>query len=511
MLKHRALLGCLCAGLALFISASAEETGILREHIPVEAGFDGAVTIVDEGRVDDCVYATVSVPYRDVHGESKMGQARVMILEDELDAILPLPAFHNVHYELGLDGAKNWAQRGWVVFTPHYGTPEDGGYPLELCTGDSYNLAKAIIQWGRRLPFVDHNILHLNGGSAGGYMALAMAAEMFPVTSVTADSPVCNWSYNLNYFEVNKPASKYPVADMAQSPLPILVSVTMLTDWSYGVFGKDLADDKWFVLSPVSYLERITCPALVTCATGDMLVPLEQMTKRQNYVLEPGVFPEDYQRDFLELTPNEASKKRFDEMIPERKIEYLVMPRQKDSYEITLEHFKGNDVPKGPENEDRPWSREKQWSLLILDEGPPAPHSSHVRMKWATSPDSFVETHKGTSIPFTMLSQPKLTRLLQRYAGEIAPVATLADGTKANRGNFDALEKLDVLNALIEYTDLGMPYAMRLESMYKASPIKPFGETWALERLLDERASLLETLAIDTQTVGDQAKCLHCS
>ncbi|MCL4217255.1 MAG: hypothetical protein KJ052_09680 [Candidatus Hydrogenedentes bacterium] len=68
-----------------------------------------------------------------------------------------------------------------------------------------------------------------------------------------------------------------------------------------------------------------------------------------------------------------------------------------------------------------------------------------------------------------------------------------------------------MLNALIVYAQLGTPCPVRLMSMYKASPLMPFGETWSLEHLVNERAALLETLEDETQTVGEQAKCPHCS
>ena len=120
----------------------------------------------------------------------------------------------------------------------------------------------------------------MDGGSAGGYMSLAMTADFFPVVAATADAPVCNWAYNGNYIAANKPASKFPGSTMKESPLPILYVVSGLADLFTDMFGPDLSADAYYYISPISYLDRITCPVFIQCSTGDMLVPLEQMTAK---------------------------------------------------------------------------------------------------------------------------------------------------------------------------------------------------------------------------------------
>lgn len=472
-------------GLMLMLHAAPEgqSAPFIQGRVPSENGFEGAVKVVEEAGDQDYGYVTVNIPYRDVRGQAKMGQGRLFLRRADLESGRPVPAFCHVHYEMDANGAKKWCDRGWAVATGHYGTPEQGGCPLELFMGDSYNLAKALIQWVRRLSFIDRSRLHITGASAGGYMTLMMSAECFPVTSLTADVPVVNWAYNLSYFEASRGACKYPVKEMKDSPMPVLCSVIMVADWSYGVFGNDLTSDTWYRVSPISQLDRITCPALVYCATGDMLVPHDQMSRKYPRPIDPALFPEGFTRDFDTLTLVDKARKRFDELIPEKQLFVHVEPVAPDLTEYTLEHILKAQDPPAPPEKDRPWSREKQWSLVILDEGPPLPHSPHSRYRWATSPDSFLAVHKEKPPAVSLLNAPKLDRLMQRYTGELEGEPVLADGKPTNRLNFEALEKLDVVTGLLDYAAFGKKHANQLIRLYAAGKRKPFGDTLSLARI----------------------------
>ncbi|MDQ1255674.1 MAG: hypothetical protein QG656_267, partial [Candidatus Hydrogenedentes bacterium] len=264
-----ALVLCVCR------IATASEL-LIEQVVASETGFDGAVTVVETSEQNSVEMVTVDIPYRDVNGDTKMGQARLFVRREDLATGKPIPPFCHVHYERDPATAAGTCERGWAVSTAHY--QEAGGkYPIDVAVGNGYNLARAIVQWVRRLPFIDRTHLHIDGGSQGGYMALAMTAEFFPVAATTADCPVVNWAYNFNYFEANKKAAEWPRLGMDDSPLPIVNAVELITNWAYGVFGNDLTSDTWYRLSPIACLDCITNPVLAVCATGDMLVPMEQM------------------------------------------------------------------------------------------------------------------------------------------------------------------------------------------------------------------------------------------
>lgn len=465
------------------LAAGLMQAAAQAASVASESGFEGAVTVDSSKQDGDFAVVTVRIPYLDIYGAPKEGLARLVVEEAKLNSEKPVPAFCHVHYEKDVEGAKHWARRGWAVFTAVY-TDDKGKYPIDASVANGYNQARAIVQWARRLGFIDRTRLHIDGGSQGGYAALAVSADLFPVTATTADVPVVNWAYNLNYFEVNKKVSKYPSTNLDDSPVPVLSSVSILTDWCYKYFGSDLSSDAYYWMSPIACLDRIASPVLVTCFTGDMLVPMDQMMRKPLRTFDPSRFPEEFQRDFEKLTLCEKARKTLEECIPETNREAFVLPLQKNSFEYTWEMFKDpNKKPKGPKGQEKPWSKTRQWSLLYCDEGGPVPEAPHSSFEWALSCDDFVSHYKKTGCTPGLLNAAKLEWLMQRVERTSEGMPMLANGQAANRLNFTAVERRDVLTGLLDYAKLGKEYEDRLATSYAASPRKPLGDTISLTTL----------------------------
>ncbi len=420
---------------------------------------------------------TVRIPYIGIEGDNRTGLARVVIPVRKLKEDKILPAFCHVHYEKDIAGAKKWAQKGWIVSTAVY-TPADGESPIDCALGNGYNLARAIIQWMKRLPIADTNHILIDGGSQGGYMALAMSADLFPVIATHADVPVVNWAYNFAYFEANRTLAEYG-KPIEQSPMPVLASVIGLADMCYKYFPKDLNQECWYYLSPISYLNLITNPVLITCATGDMLVPIEQMTRKYVREYDKKQFPEGFTRDFSSLLFCPLAKKVFEELIPEDNFEIFLIAPQKNRFEITREMLTNNKVkPKSrPETEDKPWCKTKQWSLIYLDEGGPSPIAGHTKLEWDLSPNSFADYHRSASLPVSVLTIEKLTHLLKRYNGKIDREILLNNGKIAQRLNYPNIEQLDVVISLSKYAQISEEHQKHLFKLYEQSSVKPFGPT----------------------------------
>ena len=456
----------------------------MADRLPTETGFEGAVGEIQCATQEGYVTYTVTLPYLGVKGKPRTGQARLMARESDLESGKRLPIFFHAHYEKELIGAKPWCDKGWAVVTAHYSKE----YPIDVSPGDGFNLARAILQWARRVPFLDRSRLHIDGGSQGGYMALMMSADCFPVTSTTADCPVINWAYNFGYIQANRTVSRYGKVEASKSPLPLVSVVTGLADLGSEVFGADLASETWYAVSPLSCLDQIANPVMVLCATGDMLVPMEQMTRSARY-LRPcdfSQFPKGYQRDFDRLTPCIRARKTFEEAIPKRRVKFFVLSLQEGSYEVDPASFfdPAYQAPgKGPVYLDRPWSPKHQWSVCVLDEGPPGPKAGHMRYVWVTGSNGFVDAHlKQTPSP-SILNGAKLLHLMERYTGTLSNLPTLADGTKANRLNFVAAEQRDVVAGLLDYAAMSEKHAARLKKCYKKCPIQPFGSTLDIDSL----------------------------
>ncbi len=463
-----------------------------------EQGFEGAVTVASQTKSDDLNCVTVNVPYLDLKGHPKMGQARLYVKDKYITAGKKLPVTSYAHYEADMGSIQATCDLGWIVVTPHFGA-EKGEYPLEHFTGDSFNLARAINEWVRRLPIYDRVHLHIVGGSAGGYETLVVSAEMFPVSSAFAGQPVFNLPYNLNYFEQNRKYSSMMSPDGKSSMLPVLNVVTPLKDQAAEIFGDDLTDTKWYYLSPVSMLDRITCPIVVTGATGDMLCPAQQLTGKYVGQLDGQGFPDGFTMDFHKLTQVKKAQKRLDEIIPASKLNMIVLDKPDDTVEMMYQHSLGQAA--APESVskmkriDIPWNKSKQWTLLLHNEGAPSTYAGHFRYFWNESPLwSYSELYK-TDVPApSILNAAKLQRLIERYECAVDSHVTLKDGTAVHRTNYPTLEKLDVVTSLLDYINMGSKHTDKLNSLYKAGKKKPFGEKADQKTLSSLRDGLLASM-----------------
>ena len=483
MVKMSSLLIVLAGYVA---SCGVPDARFMSTAVNSESGFPGAVTVVDSDAKNGVCYVTVDIPYRDLHGNEKMGQGRLMARRKAMESKELLPPYCNVHYELDPGGAEHLCKEGWLVVTPHYGDPaKKTGYVLELAPGDSLNLSNALIQWVRRLPFVDRTRLFVAGGSAGGYMALMMGAHNFPVNAILADFPVVNWAYNINYFEANSGVTKYhELKDAKESPMPVLCAVSMLTDWAYGVFGKDLASDAYYFDNPIASLECITSPVLLTTATGDLLVPIEQTARAYARELEPGKCPEGYTRDLAKLGPTERTRASLTDLLPKDAFRVFLLPLPEGLHEYDRGSLdeQAKFASKAPRVE-RQWARDCQWNINILDEGPPIATSAHSRYAWNLAATGFCEAYRNAAATPQVLAPAKLALLMQRYEGKLAYAVPLAGGAPANRLNFEGLEKRDVVTGLLDYARISPEHEKRLKSLYASGSAKPFGKGLDLAKL----------------------------
>ena len=60
---------------------------------------------------------------------------------------------------------------------------------------------------------------------------------------------------------------------------------------------------------------------------------------------------------------------------------------------------------------------------------------------------------------------------------------TTALGKKANRLNYEFLEKIDVVTGLLDYAKTSPAHAKFLRKLYSSSSLKPFGKVLNLKQL----------------------------
>ncbi len=449
---------------------------LLRQYVPDESGFDGAVRTYRTALDGNYGVVWVQVPYLDLEARGRVGLAKMYVHRRDFRVKRPLPALFHAHYAVNASAAKFWCDRGWAVFSP-LNTEADGAYPLDAAVGNSHNLNRAIIQWIRRLPYIDRSRLHIDGASQGGYMSLAMSADMFPVTAATADCPIVNWAYNLTYVEANRSIAYGPVG-CASSPLPAVCSVLFISNLAFAHFGNDLTDDVWLRISPIAWIDRIANPVLITAATGDMLTPINQMSRVHVRPFDHDRFPPGYVNDFDALTLNEAARIPFEEALPS------------GSYYVNV--MTPDEVSGGLQ--DKPWFAGVQWNLLYLDEGPPEPNAGHTVLNWPLFPESYVAHYKNVVPSVDILNAAKMLHLMERYTLTLSTLPQLADGRLGNRLNFPLLERRDVLTGLLDYARLGDAHFRHLVALYRACPIRPFGSEITVNRLEQELDALLKAL-----------------
>jgi len=452
------------------------------QFITSEKGFDGAVLVENLHQDNDVNYVTVTIPYLGMNGDTLKGQARFYYKQEFLESNHKIPVYCGVHYDSSEKTINKYIDMGMAVVTPYFGE-----IPIEFPFGNSINFSKAMIQWARRLPFVDRTKMIFGGVSGGGYMTLAMGAEFFPVGALVSDAPCPNWIYGTNYLLKNQESSGCYLPKDKSRPLPVLALLAPGADLAMTIFEKDLKSKTWYILSPISYVDRITAPIMVMSATGDMLCTIDMITSKKFFTLNKEEFPDTYMRDLKKLTFGSEGQVTLEESIPEIKLATHIINVQEDQYQFSendpkiLDDKAFSDNP--PKEIDRPWSKEKQWNIVILNEGAPLPYIGHTRYYWNTSARSFVNYYKNRKTDVEQLNAAKLKRLLERYSGKLSEVALLADGIPANRLNFDKLEKLDVVTGLLDYANISSAHTKNLKKLYKSSSLKPFGKTLSLRHL----------------------------
>ena len=94
-----------------------------------------------------------------------------------------------------------------------------------------------------------------------------------------------------------------------------------------------------------------------------------------------------------------------------------------------------------------------------------------------------------------ILSAAKLDVILQAYEGKLENLPRLANGATANRLNFRAIERLDVVSGLVDYATMGKEHERRLLDLYSQGERKPLGEKITLRALLALKREMTRGIA----------------
>jgi Prolyl oligopeptidase family len=390
--------------------------------------------------------ALVSFTYRDPHGKPTDGKATIYLPAAVQDPKTRLPLYFNAGYELDDNGAAAHVRRGYAVVSPR-----------ALETNPLIRTANpdiALLHMARALPFVDDAHVVIGGGSAGGYMTLMLAAETFPLAAAAPDVPPVNWGYNAAYFFKQKSRIALAKGDTV-SKVPVLFAVgNMLAD-ATKVYGDNYGDATWFAHSPIAHVSTITCPVSVNWSTADVLVPIDQVGAKWVKSFDAKKFPAGFTMDPEKLTDTKQGRTRLIDVLTEKDYELFELPVTKDA-------MKNGGPPNSgtPKSGELPISTTKQWSIAIIDEGPPEPQVGHMKYVIPWTREKFLEQAKTNKPSANQLTETKLERLMDRYAGKEwlpSPLKHLDEPES---------ERADVLRGLRTYVSAGPENARRFAELY---------------------------------------------
>ncbi len=399
--------------------------------------------------------------YRGVDGTPTRGGARVFLPPVALtDPAARVPLVYAAGYELDAGGAGQWLARGMAVATPH-------AEPLNPAVRGP-NLDTALLHALRAAPFVDNGRVLIQGGSAGGYMTLMLAAETFPLVCALPDVPPVSWAYEAAYFLANRELARAPGAN-GQTAMPVLTAVIPLAEQTLPILGEDYTSDPWLYASPLWHLETITAPLQVTLSTADMLVPIDQAFPDLAQAPAPGLFPPEFTMAVDTLIERPEARRTLAEALPADRYEL---------FRVTPPEGVGRVAPTAPQPVewkplDLPFSREKQWSIVVIDEGGPEPDVGHLKLSINPNRVPYIEWALQQGVRPEQLTETKLGRLMMRLQGnEYLPTAiTPATGPAFSvvRLDFPAAERADVLAGLRAFA-ADDACALRLAEVYGRLP-----------------------------------------
>ncbi|MGQ0634564.1 MAG: alpha/beta hydrolase family protein [Planctomycetaceae bacterium] len=414
----------------------------------------------------DVAVGKVQVAYSYVDSQGQKTPANALLFVPAEAPAGKLPLIYSGGYQLDDETAVGWVRRGYAVATPA------GLDRLPLAR--TANPDTALLHIVRALAFIDDARVIVTGTSAGGWMALMLAAETFPLAGVAPDVPPMNWGYNAAYLVLQK--------DRLTPAVPTLYGIRPFVEPCLEVYGGDPNDETWFRHSPLAHVTTITCPVSVFWTTADVLVPMNQIGNRWVQPFDKDAFPPGLTMDPQMLMNSDLGRVRLTDALAESNYEIFVVPTPEGAVKRNV-----SDAPEGRKFIDLPVSATKQWSITIVDEGAPEPQVDHLKYNWRWTRDDFLKRHVTGRIAPDQLTPAKLERLMDRYAGR----EWLPNRLKS----LDAVdfERADVLRGLTTYVSASAENAREFAEQYAKLP--------AERRVLPEPA-LRQLAAADLPAAG---------
>lgn len=371
----------------------------------------------------------ITIPY--ITNEGTIDNRQITLCKPA-DAEGDLPLIYIPHYAMEENTAEfqQYLSHGWAVASPVFHNEYNG-----QLTGNDLVFNNAALYTLRRMEGIDRQRIAIVGGSAGGYMTLMLSELQMGTCASIANSPIANVYYNLNiYFkkcdEVNRNSDVFDIA----MPIQLLVSKSFLANLKD---FPDVADaERWAALSPLGLAKCVSNPVVINHYTGDILVPVDQITKRYTYTDRDDVFPREFPISMADDYPGILSHSLENEANPE---------------EISVQKF---DLVNQHVDMDIPYSG-KLLTINVFDDGPMKPKGTHTAPGTSGSINTIpylVEMFNRTIKETEKATPEKLLLLLERYQGKSLQLPAHENINDTFYGSL-AVYRIEVIEELRQYAD----------------------------------------------------------
>jgi len=353
----------------------------------------------------------IEIPYI---AKEKQVEKRPIKLFLPNDTAKPMPLIYVAHYEMSEDAMelRAYLKKGWAVASV---SQFENKYNGQL-TDDDLVFNNAALYTLRHSAEIDNNRIAVVGASAGGYMSLMLNALQLGICCSVVYSAINNIYFNYyKYFQEAGRLNAKAFAEMSleerinlignldKLPIPFLGGVSGLFQPILQNFPNPNDMKRWEAFSPVALAEMFCNPILMTHVTSDILVPIDQFSKRFTYDKPGTSLPEDF---FHRLPVDIKGKLKYslEERLPktETRTECFPVPDANSDYIL-------------------PFDTEKRFNLVVFDEGPLESYASHgIQPRTGITDDTpYLEKMLAqTAVKTNALTLEKLQLLLERYQGK---------------------------------------------------------------------------------------------
>lgn len=364
------------------------------------------------------------------------------------DAPRPLPLVFVAHYEMPEHDALlgMYLEMGWAVSTVTGYTPEYNG----ILNEDNLIFNSAALATVRKQPDIDRKRIIVSGGSAGGYMTMMLSILHLGICASVSFSGIANIVFNMRYMQAVNGYNLQALAgldederqDMAvlleRMPIPVMGAVSQQFAPILAKMEQDPGHPIWKESSPVCKADCFTNPMLFTHFTSDVLVPIDQLTRRYSNGLVGESLPEGFRLLLSEFLLEEELQRSLAENLSQADLAENVFPAPEESGQLI----------------EIPYDIEKRFNIVVFDEGPVEAVAGHHKKLDLGSYDARAymwEQFARTADRTNWLTAGKLVLLAERYAGKsvLLPGHDGVDDTIYGSVAVHRREVLDELSAYI--------------------------------------------------------------